>query len=234
MSTPRPPDSPAGEPGDVTVEMVQALHDEGIEHIVLVMRHSAREYAPGRHDLENPLTDEGRELAKLMGQRLPKQLTLRGYSSPAERCVETADLIMSSHSEHGGTVIRNRVMEAMGVFYVLDQMKMYMAMRDAGGLVNLLNQWYAGKIARDIMMPPDLAAALIKDIAAEKLKERPPAPQLDLLVSHDFTLYTLKDRLLQQDSDRYPEVRFLDGVAFYVKNNQLHARSHHEDARILS
>ena len=82
-------------PGETTVELIEQLTNEGVEHIVLLMRHSAREYASGKHDLLNPLTDEGRGLARDMGERLPKGLVVRGYTSPAERCVETAGLIMS-------------------------------------------------------------------------------------------------------------------------------------------
>ena len=51
-------------PGDSTVELVKEVSDRGVDYIVLLMRHSAREYAPGKHDLLNPLTDEGRVLAK--------------------------------------------------------------------------------------------------------------------------------------------------------------------------
>ena len=63
-------------PGDTTVQLIEQLTNEGVDNIVLLMRHSAREYAPGKHDLLNPLTDEGRDLARDMGKRLPKGLSL--------------------------------------------------------------------------------------------------------------------------------------------------------------
>lgn len=220
-------------PGETTLELVNQLTDEGADHIVLLMRHSAREFEPGRHDLLNPLTDEGRELARMLGERLPKSLNIRGYSSPAERCIETADLIMAGHESAGGAVSRNRVMEALGVFYVLDQMKMYMAMQAAGGLTDFLNRWYAGQVGRDILMPPDLAAGIIAGLVAEKLEQGSTEPQLDLLVSHDFTLYTIKDRLLGQDSNSYPDVHFLDGIAFFRREGRHYIQSHHADAVAL-
>ena len=114
-------------PGDSTVELVKEVSDRGADYIVLLMRHSAREYAPGKHDLLNPLTDEGRELAKNMGGKLPKHLKLRGYASPPERCIETSELVSNGHKSMGGEISRTRALEALGVFYVLDQMKMYMA-----------------------------------------------------------------------------------------------------------
>ena len=220
-------------PGDSTLNLVEQLVDEGAEHIVLLMRHSAREFAPGVHDLVNPLTDEGRDLAKSLGQRLPKHLVIRGYTSPAERCVETAQLIMQGHEDDGGEITRNRVIEALGVFYVLDQMKMYMAMKAAGGLVALLERWFAGQVAGDIMMPPDLAARLIGKLAEEKIESGLTKTRLDLMVSHDFTLYTIKARLLGQQTHDYPDVHFLDGVAFFKRDGTTWAQSHHGAAVAL-
>lgn len=217
-------------PGATTLELVEQLTGEGVEHIVLLMRHSAREFAPGKHDLLNPLTDEGRELARLLGAGLPKSMIVRGYSSPAERCVETADLIMTGHRQNGGDITRNRVIEALGVFYVLDQMKMFMAMRGVEGMVPMLASWFKNEVSADIMMPADLAAGLLGRLVAEKLKDKPQAPQLDLMVSHDFTLFTLKDRLLGQDIATHPEVRFLDGIAFFIRDGVPHIQSHHGPA----
>ena len=217
-------------PGETTLELVEQLTNEGVDHIVLLMRHSAREYAPGKHDLLNPLTDEGRDFAREVGKRLPKDLIVRGYTSPAERCVETAGLIMSGHEAGGGQILRNRVVEALGVFYVLDQIKMFMAMRDAGGIVSFLQRWFDGGIARDILMPADLAARLVGGVAKEKLSQAGDHPQLDLLVSHDFTLYTIKDQLLKQGTHRYPDVHYLDGIAFFNRDGKTFIQSHHEPA----
>ena len=217
-------------PGDTTIELIETLINEGVDHIVLLMRHSAREYAPGKHDLLNPLTDEGRDLARSMGKRLPKGLVVRGYTSPAERCVETADLIMSGYAAAEGQTLRNRVVEALGVFYVLDQIKMFKSMQASGGMAGFLQLWFDGGIAEDILIPAALAARLVSGVAKEKLVPSGDAPQLDLLVSHDFTLFTIKDQLLKQGINRYPHVHYLDGVAFFNRNGKPFIQSHHEPA----
>ena len=220
-------------PGETTLQLINELVKEGAEHIVLLMRHSAREYEPGRHDLLNPLTDEGRELARRLGGAIPKSLNLRGYSSPAERCVETATLIMQAHQEVGGSATRNRVVEGLGVFYVLDQMKMFMAMQEAGSMINFQKNWFSGNVTPDILMPARASAEIIARLALEKLKEKPERPQLELLVSHDFTIYLLKDQLLGQDSSRYPDVIYLDGLAFFERDGKTFIQSHHEPAMEL-
>ena len=217
-------------PGENTLKLVNDLFNQGTEHIILLMRHSAREYEPGRHDLLNPLTEEGRMLAKDLGRKLPKSVIIRGYTSPAERCVDTAEQIMAGHTENGGQVMRNRIVEALGVFYVLDQMKMFMAMQAAGGLVGFQRQWFSGEVPPDILMPADLSANLIAGLAKEKLKEKLSEPRVDLMVSHDFTLYLLKHQLLGQDSERYPNVIYLDGIAIFERDGRTYIQSHHEAA----
>ena len=79
--------------GDRTLAMLDSLETVGVERAALIMRHSAREYVAGRHDLANPLTDAGRAYARNFGERLGPAWALRAYSSPAGRCVETAELI---------------------------------------------------------------------------------------------------------------------------------------------
>ena len=60
-----------------------------------------------------------------------------------------------AHGDDGGRVTRHRPIEALGVFYVLDQMRMYRAMTAATGQVPFLAQWFAGAVPADVMMPAD-------------------------------------------------------------------------------
>lgn len=200
--------------GDETVRLIESAFGAGARHVGLLMRHSAREFVPGRHDLENPLTDEGRALAERMGASLPKDLLVRGYASPAERCVETAALVLRGHESGGGRVARHRPVEGLGVFYVLDQMRMFRAMQAAQGQVGFLERWFEGGVPPDVMMPADLAAKCVARVVAEKLRQPIAAPQLDVCVSHDITLYLVRDRLLGREPAS-AEVRFLDGLVFY-------------------
>ena len=43
--------------------------------------------------------------------------------------METAELVLAGHESGGGNVTRHRPLEALGVFYALDQMKMWQGMR---------------------------------------------------------------------------------------------------------
>ena len=212
--------------GDSTLALVAEVLGEGVEHAVLLMRHSAREFEPGHHDLENPLTDQGRDLARRLGARMDKRLCLRGYSSPAERCIETSALILEGHRDGGGATTRHRPIEALGVFYVLDQMKMYKAMMEADGQLEFLERWYRGELAGDVMIPADVAARLAARVAAEKLRQPLGGPQLDVCVSHDMTVYLIRDRLLGERSAELGEVRFLDALIMYNEGDRTILRSH--------
>ena len=219
--------------GDNTLDLVNCAYADGARHVVLLMRHSAREFAPDKHDLLNPLTKEGRTLSTRLGHLLPKELLLRGYASPAERCVDTANLILNGHSEKGGRVTRVRPVEALGVFYILDQMRMYKSMQAAGGQVPQLQAWFNRQIGTDVMMPAELAARLVFDFAAANLDRPIQLPQLDVLVSHDMTIFTVRDRLLNQAVADFP-VEFLDGLIIFEKDGIRFLQSHHGKPRQIS
>lgn len=216
--------------GDSTLALIESIYEEGVDHVVALMRHSAREFEPGRHDLLNPLTDAGRNFARAFGAALPKQLLVRGYTSPAQRCVETTELILQGHAAGGGRITRSRPIEALGVFYVLDQMRMYRAMTSATGQVPFLASWFAGEVPADVMMPAGLAAKLLGGVVAAKLKAPVERPQLDLCVSHDMSLYLVRDRLLDLNVANAGEVAFLDGVVFYKRGEHVWMRGLHGDA----
>jgi len=212
--------------GIATKDLLHALFDRGVQHAVALMRHSAREYAPDKHDLENPLTEEGREYARRLGQGLPAGLTLRGYHSPPERCMETAALILAGYADNGGSVTRHRPLEGLGVFYALDQMKMWRVMNDSGGQVPFLQAWFRGEVPGDAMIPAQVAADLVLRVVADKLKAPVAERRLDLCVSHDMTLYLVRDRLLGQGAD-VAEVAYLDALVAFEEDGRLWLMSHH-------
>ena len=214
------------EHGDAALAMIGDVLADGVDHAAVLLRHSARTFEPGLHDLDNLLTDEGRALCRRFGCRLPMELTLRAYASPAQRCVETAQLVLDAHQAEGGSITRHRPMEALGVFYALDQMKMWKGMEAAGGMANYLQGWLAGAVPADAMMPAHWAARLVLGGMAEKLAAPVARPQLDLHVSHDVTLHLLRSALLGEPADG-PPVEFLDGLLVWRAEGALWLKSQH-------
>ena len=210
--------------GDATLAQVEAMANEGCTHMVLLMRHSAREFNPDVHDLENPLTDEGRELSQRLGRQLPKAYTLRGYASPAGRCVETAQLCLDGHAAEGGSSTRVRPVEGLGVFYVLDQMKMYRVMRDMGSLQQFVSAWSDRAIPQDALIPAQEAARILIRMVSEKLSQSVGEKQIDVCVSHDLSLYLVRDRLLSESPDQGP-VEFLDALLAFRRDDRVWLQS---------
>ena len=210
--------------GDATLAQVEAMANEGCTHMVLLMRHSAREFNPAVHDLENPLTDEGRELSTRLGHELPKAYTLRGYASPAGRCVETAQLCLDGHAAEGGSSTRVRPVEGLGVFYVLDQMKMYRVMRDMGSLQQFVSAWSERAIPQDALIPAQEAARILMRAVNEKLTQSVAERQIDVCVSHDLSVYLVRDRLLSESPDQGP-VEFLDALLAFRRDDRVWLQS---------
>ena len=211
--------------GDRLVELIHALEDE-TERMVVLARHSAREFNRDRHDLLNPLTDEGRDLARRLGQAIPAGFHVRGYASPPERCMETAELALAGYQERGGSVGRHRAVEGLGVFYALDQRRMWKAMSKvvepggSFGLAGFVSAWGAGEMSSDTMMPADLAAQMVLEVLKGKLRQQGEGPQIDLCVSHDLTIMMLRHQLLGLVPEDWP-VEFLDGVVLFEKDGEL-------------
>jgi hypothetical protein len=160
-----------------------------------------------------------------MGGALTADIQLRGYASPPERCVETAELVLKGAAQNMQSV---RPLEALGIFYALDHVRMWKGMSMSGGLAAYLTQWFGGDIAEDVMMPTNVAVAMVLRVLRGKLDA--PAlgakPQLDLCVSHDMTVYTVRHGSGLEPIAAAP-VDFLDGLLMYREQGQLLLRSQH-------
>ena len=216
--------------GDASARMTRAIFAEGVERGVLLMRHSAREYWRDVHDLENPLTAEGRSLAARFGASLP-DVNLRGYSSPVMRCRETGALAIeaSAAAQRGGVISKVRDIEAFGVFYALDQIRMWKGLRKSDGLADYVGQWFAGKVPQSAMMRPQRAVGMVLEVMLDKLTApaiQAGSPQLDLCVTHDMTFFTMREGAGLEPATG-PDVRFMDGLLMYEQDDKVFFASQH-------
>lgn len=212
--------------GRETSRMVHDVFDEGVDRAVLLMRHSARTFDRSIHDLMNNLTDHGRNLCSTLGASLPKDLAIRGYASPPQRCMETAEKVIEAHVAGGGKGSRTRPVEALGVFYGLDQQKMWVMMQQADGLADYVDKWFADEVPADAMMPATQAVDLVMRVLSTKLRAEIPGRSLDLCVTHDMTVFTMRHGLGLEPASG-PDVEFLDGLILFEKNQKTFVRSHH-------
>ena len=219
--------------GARTLELIDEVRDGGVAQFALLMRHSAREFNPDVHDLVNPLTDEGRELCRQLGAALPRDLVVRGYASPPERCVETAEIVIGTHEANGSSTIPVRPVESLGVFYALDQVKFWKGMQIAGGMGPYMHEWVNGQVPLDAMIPAHLASRLLVRSILHRLRTAKSANHLDLCVSHDLSLLLVRHSLLEQPEE-VGEVRFLDALALYERDGEVWLQSHHGAPRQIT
>lgn len=200
--------------GHSTISLIHQLADQGVKPAGVIMRHSARTFLSGLHDLDNDLTDKGRDFSHAFGRKLPKSYRLRAYASPPRRCGETAELILRGHADSGGEVTRARPLEVLSVFYALDQMKMFRILREAGDLRGYISRWVRGALPPDVAMDAHQSASMIMRALAAKLSERPEEARLDAHVSHDMTIHLLKACLLGETPEMAEPVEFLEGIVY--------------------
>jgi hypothetical protein len=225
--------------GIATAAMVNETFVQDVQRGVLLMRHSAREFRRDIHDLENPLTDHGRGLAKKLGENLSAGISCRAYASPPHRCIETAEFVLAGvndgRQDQGLEMLaatKVRPLEALGVFYALDQIRMWKGLRSAGGLSNYIQTWFDGEIAPDVMMRPRQAVAMVLEVMLGKLDATPleqadvGKKQLDLCVTHDMTVYTVRHGAGLESLADAP-VDFLDGLLLYRDSGVLMLKSHY-------
>jgi hypothetical protein len=138
--------------------------------------------------------------------------------------VDTAQLCLDGHAAEGGSVTRVRPVEGLGVFYVLDQMKMYRVMRDMGTLPQFVSAWSESTIPEDALIPAQNAAQILMRVVTEKLNQPVAEKQIDVCVSHDLSLYLVRDRLLRESSDQGP-VEFLDALVAFRRDDRVWLQS---------
>ena len=223
--------------GAIMASALRELRSTGVRRSVAVIRHSAREFEPGRHDLENPLTEEGRSCARAFGEALPRDVFVRAYASPVARCVETAALALEGHRTAGGNAGRHRPVEGLGVFYILDQMKMFRSMTSPReDAPDFLRDWFDDRLAPDIMMPARQSAEIVVRLLMAKLEQQRTRsqPTLDLCITHDISLYLIKDQVLGLRHEQHGEVEFLDGLVVFEREGDVWMQDHRMDPLPLS
>ena len=206
--------------GAAILRTLRELRDAGVHRASALIRHSAREFDPDRRDLENQLTDEGRGLAQKFGEALPRDVFLRAYASPIERCMETAALSLDAHRSMGGSASRHRELEGLGPFYILDQRKMFRIIESAqeDGR-DFMREWFDAALDPDTVIAPRQCAEIMLRLVLEKLRRQATreGPTLDLCVTHDVNVHLIKDQVLGLKHEVHGQVEFLDGVVIFER-----------------
>jgi len=158
--------------------------------IILLLRHSQRN-EPEDFDVDADLnlTPEGRNIAKIFGENLPIDKSIRLFHSKAARCKDTAEEIYNGFKKSGGqAVIKGHLLPLYHIGISID---VFMEENKKYDILKIFNRWSAG------LYSPEFWSPLIQysQKAAELMWfeiENTPEKALDIHVTHDLHLLALR------------------------------------------
>lgn len=183
---------------------------------VLLLRHAAREEIRGIEDgWTAPLTDPGRAEARRTGEQLRAAgvLAAQAWSSPSPRCVETASLLLRGLGVDDAVGPDPR----FGGPYVLDNERAFRRMLQLGNAI-FLRAWFDGGWV-DAMQPAQEAAEAQLQSLVTILDQ--PGPRARIVVTHDWNIALLRDRILQSPHEERGLPAFLDGLLLFATQGRV-------------
>lgn len=198
---------------------------EGLEQfpedskIILIIRHSHRNSIKSLNDMGDlRLTSIGHEIARLFGTKLPLNREVKLFYSPIERCVETAqDILTGFKSITGkGTLVEDlNVLYDIGVEaeYFFDEVTKY-------PFVYFLYRWIANLYPPNKVTPFNKFCQEAATVIWNNKSSEDDNNQLYIHISHDLMILTYRLGWFGlSPSDRWPS--FLDGFAFSLNNDHI-------------
>ena len=211
--------------GAEILQQVNELHEDGVTKFSIILRHSIRHYDDEIHmEPFMGLTEQGKDRCLETGLGLPKGMTLRLFSSHIGRCIETAYLMDKGYLAGGGDTESNHLVRELSPFYVNDFEKIIETILALEVAVFIRN-WIDGKFSPDILMDAGEVADRMFCGAIRGLTEK-GENRIDVLVTHDWNMYLLKEFGLGLRHEEYGEVDYLEGVILFDKEGEIYMTHH--------
>jgi len=217
--------------GKGTSELVHRLHDDGIGHMFVIMRHGDRHFDPDNPDTERfmGLTEAGKADALTFGLSLPYGPSFRFFSSSIGRCIETAFQIEKGCIKNGAETQVNKLAGPLTGFFSGGP-GAFLTAREMGADA-FFEAWFGGDLDDSVMANADDAALRTAEFVRRKLADGDS--QIDIGASHDWNLYLLRHTLLGQTRADVGDVEYLHGMAFYERDGVLHGATEFGDPQPL-
>ena len=222
--------------GGGTLQVINDLHTQGIDSIVVLMRHSARIVDTAENDAIQDLTEEGRQAAIEFGKGLPANGRFRFYSSVINRCIETSTFIKEGILSVNETAViePNVVMDELYAFFSQDVLKMdkiAYALMNKGEWAQFFRNWFNGEYPTEAIDPAAKSAETLLASLIGLLREETAVSTI--CVSHDFHLFLIKEVYLHLRPEDHEFIQFLEGVVIYEENGRYYIINHQTGAQLL-
>ncbi len=177
----------------------------------LIVRHAERTSRESGLDLQ--LTEKGRQEAEAFGRQLVRYDRLRLYYSPNHRCHDTAQAIAESARQTGAHIIAFQEDEYLDwiTCFIEDKCMSIAERRNRSIIRSLFSRATIRNIIERSFGGSD---KVMRHLVQRTLEDNSPGV-LDVNVSHDWDILTLRENYLGMRFEEYGLIDFLDGLVLF-------------------
>jgi Histidine phosphatase superfamily (branch 1) len=187
--------------------------------VVLLIRHSVREaLPPGESGYMVPITEQGCELSRKLGQVLGSQIQ-SFHSSPLPRCIQTAEQMRIGAGVEEIPISKDRFLGDPGV-YVQDNKKTGNHFKRLG-VENAIRYMLTEDEPLEGMTRAEQGARFLVD---HSLYKAGTTPGIHVFVTHDNLVHLTVSQILKKSFLKEHWPLFLEGALFYKDNGVLVTR----------
>jgi len=185
----------------------------------LILRHSKRNEPSVWDENQNmDLTEEGKQLARFFGTKLPTSKKLIIFHSGVDRCRETAEQIHEGFSKNGGeSIIKGECLILRGIG--LDQ-KLFIEELKKYSLIDVVTRWLSGLYPDDKWPPFNGYCQRTAKIIWPYIQEQ-DQNTLTIFITHDIHSIILRYGWFGFPLD-IRGIEYLGGFAFAFKDDKFH------------
>ena len=200
--------------------------------ISLIIRHAERNpIVRMEAAFDALLTEKGKEDARDLGKRLSALGPIRLYSSPIERCVQTAEYIKRGITEGDGTGVFEGSLPDLGGPYITGLWEDVVRKVEELGQPVFVRKWFDGELPESLVMPLEQAARNQVSILRRQLGD---GAHSSVNVTHDWNIMILREYFFNLRHDDIAAPPYLDGIAAYMEKGALRLLYHDRECAVSS
>ena len=185
----------------------------------LIIRHADREFIPdGVHDITTKLNEAGKINAQILGKSLKPFKIIKCFSSPVERCIQTANNILDGYSSDVTVTISN-ILGEPGPFVVNCEVAKEHFIKL--GTKQVVEKQISNQQLSGIRPTSEGNRILLNFILSEIVSYQ--ENNLVLFITHDAILAPFINYLTGEKFGESNWIDFLDGLYLGQKQSQLYA-----------
>jgi broad specificity phosphatase PhoE len=216
-----------------TIDTINKTLNQGIKKISVLIRHSDRFFSKEvKPEAFMGLTDIGKDIAFDFGLKLRSNPVPKLCSSFIGRCIETAYLIDKGYTKQNNLLLDHNYLEEMlGPIFVKDVEKT-LSLVQAQETNVFLRNWFDKRIDEKIMENPEKTSDNLCEFMIEQIKNL-KENQIALCISHDWSIFTVKEFKMNLKHETSGDVGYLDGLIFFEKDNKYYITNYQSDPILL-